>query len=105
MTRRWKRKPKNSYGKWEGQVVCGTSKIIRIEVQNQEINEKFKTVFYVESKMHPQGRMCVIWGRTTFSVGDEINMTGRISEGVFLVWSYLYKKCEKPESEVKEAIK
>ena len=100
MTRRWKRKPKNDYGKWEKEAISVTAKIIKIELQNEPINDKFKTVFYVESKKYPEGRMCVIWGRTTFSVGDEINMTGRISDGVFLVWTYLYKR-----SEAKEAVK
>ena len=89
--KRWRKRAANDYGKWEGQVVQGTSKIIKIEIQNQEINDKFKTVFYCESKKNPEGIMCVIWGRTTFKTGDEINMTGRFKDGVFLVWSYLYR--------------
>ena len=91
MRKRYRKRASNDYGKWEGEVVQGTSKIIKIEVQNQEINDKYKTVFYCESKTQPEGRMCVIWGRTTFNVGDEITLTGRIKDGVFLVWRYLYR--------------
>lgn len=100
MSRRWKRKPANDYGKWEKEAISVTAKIIKIELQNEPINDKFKTVFYVESKKHPEGRMCVIWGRTTFNEGDVLYATGRIKDEVFLIWSYLYKP-----SEAKEAAK
>ena len=30
-------------------------------------------------------------GRTTFKVGDEIDMVGRIKDDIFLVWKYLYR--------------
>lgn len=95
-----RRKPINSYGKWEEEVICVASKVLRFEVQNQEINEKLKTVFYCESKTQPEGRMCVIWGRTTFKAGDEITMTGRLKNKVFLVWKYFYKSNEPKETKV-----
>jgi hypothetical protein len=94
----YKKRAANSYGKWEAEVVQGTSKIIKIEIQNQEINDKFKTVFYCESKKNPEGMMCVVWERTTFKAGDEIDMTGRIKDGVFLVWRHLYKPCKPKET-------
>ena len=59
-------------------------------IKVKEINEKFKTVFYCKSNKLSNGRMCVIWGRTTFNIGDEINMKGRLKDEVFLVWQYLY---------------
>jgi len=97
---RARRKPINDYGKWEKEAICIVSKVLRFEVQNQEIHEKLKTVFYCESKTQPEGRMCVIWGRTTFNIGDEITMTGRLKDKVFLVWRYLYKRNEPKEAAV-----
>lgn len=93
---RLRKQAANNISKWEKEAICIASKIIKIEVQNQEINEKFKTVFYCESKTKPEGRMCIVWGRTTFKEGNEITMTGRMKEDVFLVWRYLYKP-EKPK--------
>lgn len=76
--------------KYEKDAIRIISTIQDIEIQNQEINGKFKTVFYCKSNKLSNGRMCVIWGRTTFNIGDEINMKGRLKDEVFLVWQYLY---------------
>lgn len=67
-------------------------RILKIEQQNAEVNDKFKTVFYVESKEKPEGRMCIAWGRTTFQEGDFVDMKGRFKDDVFLVWTLLYKR-------------
>lgn len=84
-----RRKPFRKTSQFEKDAVRVISIITKIEVQNQEINGKLKTVFYCKSK-NPDDRMCITWGRTTFSVGDEIDMIGRFNDNVFLVWSYLY---------------
>lgn len=77
--------------KWRKELIQIDSIVIKIELQNEIINDKFKTVFYCSSKAEPEGRMCVAWGRTTFKVGDKVMMTGRmIEQGVFLVWSLNY---------------
>lgn len=77
--------------KYEKDAVMITTKILKVELQNFEVNKKYKTVFYCPSYEKPEGRMCIVWGRTTFNAGDEITMTGRFNDGVFLVWKYLYK--------------
>lgn len=81
--------------KYEKDAIRVISTITEIELQNQEVNGKWKTVFYCKSNSNPKGRMCIIWGRTTFKVGDEINMTGRLKDDVFLVWGYLYRSNSK----------
>lgn len=93
-----RRKPFRKTSQFEKDAVRVISIITNIEVQNQEINGKLKTVFYCKSK-NPDGRICITWGRTTFSVGDEIDMVGRFNDSVFLVWSYLYssRNCETSE--------
>lgn len=80
-------------GKYEKDLIITTSLINKIEVQNQEVCEKLKTVFYCT--IQNKETMCIVWGRTTFGAGDEITMTGRINENnVFLVWKYLYQRRE-----------
>lgn len=82
--------------KWELEsLIHISSKIIRIEMQNQEINNKLKTVFFCESEKEPKGRMCIVWeDRTTFEVGDFIEMQGRLANGVFLVKTFHFKRKE-----------
>ena len=99
MRKTYRTRTTNEYGKWQEQAFRIISKVIKIEIQNQWINDKFKTVFYCESKKKPEGRMCVAWGRTTFKVGDEVNMTGRIEGDVFLVWQHYYKSNQPKEPE------
>lgn len=87
-----RRKHKKRYvSKHEKDSILITSTIIKIEQQNEIIGEKFKNVFYLKSKNYPEtGRMCVLWGRINFNVGDEITAKGRLNtDGVFLVWSFL----------------
>lgn len=96
--RNYNRKYNNYYSKkWENEHILYTAKVIRIEEQNKEIGDKLKTVFFIESKIIPEGRMCVTWGRTTFHVGDEVNLTGRLQGEIFLVWSHTYRRIEKEE--------
>lgn len=59
---------------------------------NQIQNDKFKNVFYCSSKDNPNGRMCVLWGRTAAQAGDTIIMKGRLKDNIFLVWSMQIKK-------------
>lgn len=68
-------------------------KVLKIEEQNLEVNDKMKTVFYCESSK-PEGRMCIAWGRTNFKVGDVVDMKGRVKDDVFLVWSLMFKRLE-----------
>lgn len=90
------RKKKEKYvSKYENDAVLVHSKILKIELQNQEINGKLKTVFYCESKAFPEGRMCVHWGRTNIQVGDEFQAKGRLTpEGIFVVWSLMFRRRE-----------
>ena len=77
--------------KFEKDAILITSRIVAIEQQNELIGENFKNVFYIESKQLPEtGRMCVLWGRSSFNVGDKIQSKGRINEqGTFLAWSLM----------------
>ena len=68
-------------------------KVLKIDEQNTEVNDKMKTVFYCEST-NPEGRMCIAWGRTNFRVGDVVDMKGRIKDEVFLVWPLMFKRIE-----------
>lgn len=73
------------------------STVERIEILNKEYFDskkeryRFKTVFYCKSSTG-EPRMCVCWDRTTMSVGDRVQMKGRISDGVFLAWSVMILK-------------
>lgn len=59
--------------------------VSRIEMLNQEINGKLKTVFYCPSYYAPkEGRMSIIWGRVHIQEGDKIQMKGRFYDGVFV---------------------
>lgn len=66
--------------------------ILTLEVLNYP-DGKVKQVFECES---PSGnpRRCVYWqfkdNATPIQVGDEVILTGRIENGVFLVWKLLY---------------
>ena len=84
---------KRFVSKYENEALILTSTIERIEVQNVEINGKFKTVFYCKSNDKPEGQLCIVWGRTTFKVGSRFNAKGRLTpDGTFLVWSILHFK-------------
>lgn len=73
--------------KYEAEKVHISSEVIKIEQQNEPVNDKYKTVFYCKSKKIPEGRMCIAWGRTRIAVGSKVEMDGRLKEDVFLVWS------------------
>ena len=73
--------------KYEKEATLAEGIINKIEYKNLLVNEKYKSVFYVPSYLCPQGRMCVFWGYTTINTGDKVEMKGRFSDGVFLVWS------------------
>lgn len=66
--------------------------------------EKTKTVFDCES---PTGkpRKCVYWqdciNPTTVQVGDEVIITGRIENGVFLVYKLLYNPRVREQKELR----
>lgn len=88
------RKKKTS--KYEEDAMIITSKVVGIEQQNCEIRGKVKNVFFLESKVYPEtGRMCIMWGYTSFNVGDLLQCKGRITpDGTFLVWSLMILKRE-----------
>lgn len=86
------RKRFKKQSKFKDDAILIQNKIIRIDYQNQVVNDKYKTVFYVPSYLCPEGRMCVKWGQTNFNVGDEVEMKGRFNDGIFLCWSLIIHK-------------
>ena len=81
--------------KYENEAILVTSTVKKIELQNVEVNEKLKTVFYCESNQLPEGRLCIAWGRTNIDVGSRFQAKGRLlPDGTFLVWSMLRFKDE-----------
>lgn len=95
--KRFERKP----SKYEEQAILITSTVVGIDYQNEDVGERVKNVFYLKSKQYPEtGRMCVLWGRSSFNIGDEVYCKGRLNEqGTFLVWSLMITK-RKEQSEV-----
>lgn len=88
-------KKQHYISKYEDEIIYLTGKkILKIEEQNTEINNKMKTVFFIESATKPEGRMCITWGRTNFQTGDVVDMKGRIKDDIFLVWSLMFKRIE-----------
>ena len=86
-----KKRFKQQPSKYENEAILLTSTVQRIEVQNIEINGKFKTVFYCKSNDKPEGQLCIVWGRTTFRAGSRFDAKGRFTpEGTFLVWSMMH---------------
>lgn len=95
--KRFERKP----SKYKEQAILITSTVVGIDYQNEDVGERVKNVFYLKSKQYPEtGRMCVLWGRSSFNIGDEVYCKGRLNEqGTFLVWSLMITK-RKEQSEV-----
>ncbi len=58
--------------KYEDNAVLINSTIQKIDIQNEEIGDKYKNVFYIKSNTYPEGRMCILWGESSFEVGDNI---------------------------------
>ena len=80
--------------KWIDDSVIATGEVLSIDFINKEVGNNLKTVFYVSSTQHIDGRQCVIWGRQNFKVGDKVEMKGRFSNDIFLAWSLQYSKQE-----------
>lgn len=79
--------------KWENEARLMETTILRFEEQNKICpNDKFKNVFYCESKVKPEGRMCVLWERMLAQPGDKVVMKGRFNGEVFLAWSLMIMK-------------
>lgn len=72
--------------KYEAEKVHISTEVIKIELQNELVNEKYKTVFYCKSTTNPKGRMCVAWGKTRIVEGSKIEIDGRFKDDIFLVW-------------------
>ncbi len=86
--------------RYEDEATIVHTTINKIECRNIEIGQRLKTVFYCPSYLAPEGRMCVYWGRTNIDEGDEIEMKGRFSDGVFLAWSLsIHKKAKRIEND------
>lgn len=96
---RRKRKYVKRTSKYEKDAILINSKVISIKQQNEIVGERYKNIFYIESQQFPEtGRMCILWGKSSFNVGDEIECKGRINEqGVFLAWTLLILKRAKNE--------
>lgn len=86
--------------KYEDQAQIATAIVKKIDYKNQPTGKDgtLKTVFYCPSYLCPEGRMCVVYGRVNFEVGDEVTMKGRFSDGVFLVWS-MYRSASSKQIE------
>lgn len=87
-----KKKIVRKKSKYEDQAQIATVIVKKIDYKNQPTGKDgtLKTVFYCPSYLCPEGRMCIVYGRINFEVGDEVTMKGRFNDGVFLVWS-MYK--------------
>jgi hypothetical protein len=88
------KKKKNFISKFMKDAICITTTVSSIESLNVWTSEnKFKTVFFAPStKTESKERMCIAWERTTIRVGDTVQLTGRLSNEVFLVWNILIMK-------------
>ena len=90
-----RRKFAKKFSKYADEAIIVVSTVKKIELQNVEVNEKLKTVFYCESNQLPEGRLCIAWGRTNIDVGSRFQAKGRLlPDGTFLVWSMLRFKDE-----------
>lgn len=73
-------------------VITIPTKVLTLDVINYP-DGKCKSVFDCESSSG-EPRRCIYWqlaeSRTPFIVGDEVTLTGRIENGVFLVYKLLY---------------
>ena len=72
--------------------------VLKFEEQNKHYGQKIKTVFYCKTPKMDKELMCVAWGETYISVGDVVNIKGRMKDDVFLVWGMMIIK--KKEAEV-----
>lgn len=97
--------------KYEDDAMIATAKVCKIDYKNEPTGkgETLKTVFYCPSNLCPEGRMCIVYGRVSFEVGDEVTMKGRFNDGVFLVWSMFVnrtkEKAEQAQAETDERIR
>lgn len=82
-----RKKYTKTVSKFRDEKIHISSEVIKIELQNELINEKYKTVFYCKSETKPEGRMCVAWGKTRIVVGSKVEMNGRFKDDIFLVWN------------------
>ena len=84
-----KKQSKPKYG--ADTITIVKSRVVGIEQQNVEIGNKIKNVFYLQSQVYPEtGRLCIMWGYTSFGIGDLSECKGRIlDEGTFLIWSFM----------------
>jgi len=80
-------------------IISVSTKVLTLDVINYP-DGKCKSVFDCES---PSGtpRRCIYWqwsqSRTPFIVGDVVILTGRIENGVFLVYKLLYDPKKREE--------
>ena len=87
MTRRYNRERYKS--KYEDVTELITTKIQRIEIHDQLIGDKFKTVFYINNQDGNE-LMCIRWGHTTIREGDLVQIKGRFTEDkTLLCWSLM----------------
>ena len=82
---------KHRYNKYEDDLMIVNSTVTEIVEKNTVINEKYKNVFMCESASGTP-RMCILWSQSNLEVGDEVEMRGRINNGVFLCWKLYIKE-------------
>ena len=81
--------------------------ILEILEQNTAINNKLKTVFYIKKKSNNNKILCIYWGKSYISVGDIVNLNGRLKNDTLIVWSMwiVHKRHKEDFSFLKERIK
>ena len=89
-----KRRYKKYVSRFADERTIVDTKVLKIEEQNIPYFDKeknmniFKSIFYCESPIG-EPRMCVSWAKSNIQVGDTVQLSGRLKDEVFLVWSVI----------------
>ncbi|MDD3238245.1 MAG: hypothetical protein PHV37_09140 [Candidatus Gastranaerophilales bacterium] len=86
-------KRRNKYVSWEypNDAVVIPTKIVSVVDVIEYSEIKVKTVFDCESQSGVPQR-CICWERLSISVGDEVQLTGRFKDKIFIAWKVLITK-------------
>lgn len=57
--------------------------VVEIEEKNKIYRDKLKNVFYCADR-NGNTKMCILWGYSTFNVGDVVEMRGRYNGETFI---------------------
>ena len=81
------------------------TKVLSVEPLQKFSDDRYKIVFYCQSSSD-NPRMCILWGAGVpqdIREGDEVVLTGRIKNNVFLCYSakvYVYRREETQQNEL-----